>query len=402
MSSPQDQVSRDRSQTLRWGLGLWSGLLFTLAAVGTANGFGFFDGTGTSGLAGGSRWEAAPRTMSGMERSLSGGLRFSLQGGSYQAYRDLLAWNGTPPSVAEFEQAVLQAFAVWTATDPVTGLDTNVRFVPDLATATSTAFSGNVRLGAEIDIMVSMDGNLWNPGDSGTRAETFFNAIGVAGNLTLASGVTGYAGFAISGADVTFNNNSGARYTLATFKTILAHEIGHALGLADVDVTSGPAGTYVDDNYNGTSAATILATLTNPFALLINPANPGASPLRRYTVPNASPGIDTAGVDILMESSIPSIYFGAAGPSMSADDVAGRQFLYPVAPAPTLAISMDGTDVVLSWQDSPGWRPWRSATLLADSWSVIGTTGSLQDGTRVVRLTKTESREFYRLQRFAP
>jgi hypothetical protein len=35
------------------------------------------------------RWDAAPHFVDGVERSLDGGLRYSVQGGSYEAYRDL-------------------------------------------------------------------------------------------------------------------------------------------------------------------------------------------------------------------------------------------------------------------------------------------------------------------------
>jgi hypothetical protein len=110
--------------------------------------------------------------MSGLERSLNGGLRFSLQGGSYQAYRDLFTWSGTAPSVVSFEQAVLEAFSLWTLPDPQTGLGSTLSFVPDLATPVSTTVTAGVRLGAEIDLLGTIDGTLWNPGDPGTRAES--------------------------------------------------------------------------------------------------------------------------------------------------------------------------------------------------------------------------------------
>src|SRR6478672_4646551 len=88
-------------------------------------------------IGGGSRWDAAPRTINisgtNFERSLNGGLRYSLQGGSFQAYRDLFAWNAVP-SVANFQTAVQQAFDAWKATDPVSGLGSSLTFVPDLAT----------------------------------------------------------------------------------------------------------------------------------------------------------------------------------------------------------------------------------------------------------------------------
>ena len=83
-------------------------------------------------ITGGFRWDAAPRVIGGNERSLDGGLRYSLQGGSFAAFRDLIPWFSAPPSVAEFQQAIETAFAAWESTDPVTGLGTSVHFVPDL------------------------------------------------------------------------------------------------------------------------------------------------------------------------------------------------------------------------------------------------------------------------------
>lgn len=44
------------------------------------------------------------------------------------------------------------------------------------------------------------------------------------------SGVADYPSFAISGADLFINGNSGAQYTLDDFHLLLTHELGHALG----------------------------------------------------------------------------------------------------------------------------------------------------------------------------
>jgi len=90
---------------------------------------------GNAGLNGGSRWDAAPRTIGANERSLDGGLRYSLEGGSFQAYRDMFQWSGGVPSVADFQQAVEQSFAAWTSVDPVSGLGTTLSFAADLGTA---------------------------------------------------------------------------------------------------------------------------------------------------------------------------------------------------------------------------------------------------------------------------
>ena len=282
---------------------------------------------GNSALSGGSRWDAAPRNINGLERSLDDGLRFSLQGGSYQAYRDLFTWD-VVPSVADFQAGVDSAFDAWTVADPTTGLGTDLTFVfDDNTVALGTVTGGGVNAnGAEIDLFGSTNANSWDPGDPGRRAEAFFDAIG--DNVTLTSGTANYPGsFSISGADITMNSNSGAVYDLQIFTGILTHEIGHSIGLGDVDVF-GPDGRFIDDDFDPTSSATALATLTNPWANLVNPFDPSASPLALFTVANADPGVDTPGVDILMETNIPASVFGNPQP-LANDDFGGRQFLYP-------------------------------------------------------------------------
>ena len=162
-------------------------------------------------------------------------------------------------------------------------------FVADLGTAVVGANTGNGGLdvgGAEIDLFGSNDAFFWNPGNTGTQGETSFGAIG--STVTLTSGTANYAGStAISGADIIMNSNAGAIYTLDVFRRILTHEIGHAIGLGDVEGDISP-GRFIDDNYDGTNSATALATLTNSWALLVNPLNPGAS--RRCSAsPSPSP-----------------------------------------------------------------------------------------------------------------
>lgn len=117
----------------------------------------------------------------------------------------------------------------------------------------------------------------------------------------------------------------------------MTHEIGHALGLGDVEFGINP-GIFIDDNFDGSDRATALATLTNSWAGLVDPFNPAASPLSLFDVQDADPGVDTPGVDILMESFIPDALIGDPT-SLRNDDYGGRQFLYPV-PEPSSAFGL--------------------------------------------------------------
>ena len=279
---------------------------------------------GNNGLSGGFRWDAAPRTISGFERSLDGGLRYSLDGGSFDAFRDSFTWAGGAPSSSDFRTAVQQAFDAWGSVDPTTGLTSSLTFVADLATPVDASVVSGVRFGAEIDLFAT------NLGDSGTRGFAFFNAVG--GTVELTSGTTNYAAAPISGADVTINSNPGAVYSLDVFRRLLTHELGHALGFGDVEGDINP-NNFIDDNYDPTSSATALETLTNSWALLVDPLDPSASMgLSIFNVPDADPGVDTFGVDILMESR--GLGVGPNNPidnliPLSNDDYSIRQFLYP-------------------------------------------------------------------------
>ena len=104
---------------------------------------------GNTGTAQGFRWDAAPRTIAGQERSLACGLRYSLQGGSYTAFRDQFQWQGgNVPGAAAFLTAVDKAFNAWTVADPVSGFGTTVRFAYDPATpVVGTGMGGATRPG---------------------------------------------------------------------------------------------------------------------------------------------------------------------------------------------------------------------------------------------------------------
>lgn len=299
----------------------WLSLMILLSEV--ANAGVIF---GANGLSGGSRWDAAPRIIAGRERSLAGGLRFSVAGGSYEAFRDQFAWAGTKPSVDSFQTAIEDAFHAWTVDDPATGLSTSLSFVPDFATpvvGTST-FGGVNVAGAEIDLLAK------NVGVAIDYGYTNFDAI--ASPVTLTSGVMNYPGsFAISGADISINNNPGEHYTLPLFRRLLTNLIGHAIGFGDVEGSINP-GRFIDDNYDGTNSTTARLTLTNSWAALVNPVNPAASPLQLYDVPDNSLGFDAPGVNLLLEANGLGI---AAGNNLgnlfplTSDEYGMRQFLYP-------------------------------------------------------------------------
>jgi hypothetical protein len=302
---------------------LWGSLSLVAIALASApaSAFGIF---GSPGLHNGLRWDAAPHYVAGQDRSLTGGLSYSVQGGSYEAFRNLFAWSFGVPSVDVFRATIDHAFAQWTVVDPATGLGTALRFVADPDSAVQGPWDG-----AEIDLLGSIDGYNWDPGQTFARAETSFFSEPAYNGITLTSGTTHYPGQALTGADITFNTNG--YWTLPILETVLTHEIGHALGLDDVE-TAGSNGRFIDDNFSCPVPSTCRATLSNSFAAMIDPYNPAASPLHLYTIAPSDPGVYSA--PILMQSYISNEIY-AYDQKLQNDDFAGRQFLYPfVVPEP--------------------------------------------------------------------
>jgi hypothetical protein len=313
----------------------------------TAANAGVVFGLPTTGLQGGVyRWDAAPRVISGNERSLDGGLRYAVTGGSLTAFRDQFSWNVVPSATA-FAAAVQSAFNAWTVVDPVSGFGSALSFVYDSNSVVAgvTGGGGVNTSGAEIDLIATTDARFWDPGNTGTQGETWFGGINA--TTTLTSGVANYSfSRAISGADVYLNSNPGAIYTLPLFTRLLTHELGHAIGLGDVEGTINP-GLFIDDNFNSANAA---GTLNNSWAALVNPLDPsGSALLARYSIGSAS---TAAGVDLLMESN--GLGISAANPvgnpqPLTNDEFGTRQFLYPsLTPVPEPASLLLGVTGLLA------------------------------------------------------
>lgn len=283
------------------------------------------------------RWDAAPREVEGVERSLAGGLRYSLEGGSFQALRDQLTWvGGNVPSAADFEAATRRAFDNWAVVDAAIQPPAGFHFVADLATPAVDdpgnpnrpgGFTG-LNAGAEIDVFAATP---HAGAQFGASVVIFVDAT--ADDLTLTTGATAYPGRAISGADIRINPVFA--WSLRGWEVLLTHEIGHALGLADLE---GGGALFLDDDYDPSSPASALATLTDAFSPVIDVLDPDDSPLVAFGGNlNTNPGLDTPGVTLLMETEgIFDLLF--TEPRLQNDELAARQFLYPVpAPEPGMA-----------------------------------------------------------------
>ncbi|MCR9096319.1 MAG: hypothetical protein NXI30_19000 [bacterium] len=303
------------------GLVLWSGPALAFRVIGSPAGW--------------ARWDAAPRFVGGEERSLAGGLRYSIEHGDYGLLLSEVEWvPGTEPTEPEFAELIASAFEHWEVVDPSTALPAAFHFVEDLSTpavddaptnpSNPNAFLG-LNAGAEIDIFVATP-----HAGSGYGASVIFFVDTVEDDLTLTSGTTGYPGLAITGADIRMSDTIA--FTPSAFETLLTHEIGHALGLADLEASpfSASVSGFIDDDYDPTTDTSVHATTSNSFALLIDPLDPDLSPLFAFNGNmKTSPGLDSPQVRLLMESD-DWLSLRFVDPKLQNDEFAGRQFLYPV------------------------------------------------------------------------
>ena len=84
------------------------------------------------------------------------------------------------------------------------------------------------------------------------------------------------------------NNDPTALWTIPVFQAVLTHEIGHALGLGDVGL-NGVGNLFRDDNFDDFTTATVVGTLTNSWAVLIDPLDPeNDSDVNLYSIPFAT------------------------------------------------------------------------------------------------------------------
>jgi len=329
-------MNERRSGARERGLGGWAQLVTRYLAL-----FVFLHGSSASAfrLIGSSngwvRWDAAPRIIGGEDRSLDGGLRYSIETGTYAGLRDQFMWvPSTGPTEAAFEAAITRAFEHWTIVDPETALPATFYFVADLSTPVvdvpgnphnPNSFLG-LNAGAEIDIFAETP-----HAGAGFAASVRFFVDTIEDDLTLTSGTANTPGLAISGVDIRINPEFV--WSLSGFEVLLTHEIGHALGFADLEAptTPGSVSAFIDDDYDSSSSVSALATLTNSYALSIYPFDPEMSGLQSFSPElNVDPGIDTEGVELLMESEGIFDLLGT-DPVLQNDEFAGRQFLYPIA-----------------------------------------------------------------------
>ena len=283
------------------------------------------------------RWNAEPHYVDGVERSLDGGLRYSIEGGSYEAFLERFEWQDPAPTVAEFQSAVEASFSAWEVMDPESGLGTDLYFVPDFDTPIviedrPNSLPGRFKLnrGAEIDI-TSWSGVNWI-----TNVSIFGDPD--SDSVTLTSGVANYDATVNSGIDIRFNSRNtfdDVPWTLHDFQSALTPAIGDALNVMVVNLPANSVlSEYYDDNFDGSTHATALETLTNSFAHLIDPLDPDNSPaLSQFELCQdadctSSPGLDSPGVVLLAEDDEIRVT------ELDNDAFAARQFLYPFVRVP--------------------------------------------------------------------
>lgn len=304
-----------------------SAFAFGLLASGNAFGFavgllgvvdpitGQLTGNVTGDLNSAARWDSVNRMDGvGTNRSLVGGLSYNFQGGSLANYFALFTW-AAGSTLAQFQTAVNSAFDAWQSEDK------NIKFTPGtVAVAAPTMATDNHVVGNEIDFFAQAA--------LGASGLTF--KYGVQDPVRLTNGYSndGSGNFTpsdrIYASDIYINTVSGMGWTIGNWQDTFTHEIGHALGLGDVDVRD-----FIDSNANPGDGSDI---------------NEGGDVrVGLHTGPPLSVELATD-AHILMCSDCPLVT------TPSPDDVSGLHFLYPVDEPAGLGLFALAVLTLIGWK----------------------------------------------------
>ena len=330
----------------------YAAFLFGLAAVGTpllmaplpASAFALapvygVDQSGVyTGMIPSSTLDDAPRWDT---TSLSGGLSYNFgewnatapnHGTTLSNIADFFArfthWDGAMPLLADFTNAITNAFSAWTnawqpRNGPLAFTKSNDPVGTGVASWTAFNLSGSNLLGNEIDIFAAALGAP-TPGLATTLGltPTFGNGDDV--HLTNGFGYSSIGGLFPSSKilAVDFALNTEATWTLPLWQFTLTHELGHALGLGDVDAFLGSSSTSFWD--------TDMNNISN-----VMPINMAGDVREGLPVTPAMARLTQAVADgkIVMCSAC-----GTKLTTLMNDDLAGIRFLYPVPEPGTIAL----------------------------------------------------------------
>src|SRR5581483_7372930 len=311
---------------------------FALAPIYGVDQNGVFTGMiPASSIDDGARWDTT---------SLGGGLSYNF--GEWSATAANLAttlnnvadffakfgnWVDAKPSLNAFSAAVNSAFSTWAnawqpSGGPISFTKTSANVGTGVSSWTSFALSGNNLVGNEIDILAT---SLGAGGAYGLTPD-----FGTGDDVHLTNGF-GYASIGglfpsskILAVDIALNSDT--TWTLPLFTFVLTHELGHALGLGDVDAFPGSSSTSFWDTDNDVSN--------------IMPINTAGDVRDDLPVVPARPALSLADADgkILMCSTCPTRLT-----TLQNDDSAGIHFLYPVPEPGTLAL-LGLTGAILAWR----------------------------------------------------
>jgi len=236
-------------------------------------------------------------------------------------FSEFPSWDGARPTLNDFTSAVNSAMSTWTtawqpSNGPLAFAKTSDAVGSGVSNWTTFALAGNNLLGNDIDIFAA---------PLGTTADGLTPAFGNGDDVHLTNGF-GFSSIGglfpsskILGVDLALNTNE--LWTLPLFQYVLTHELGHALGLGDVDAFQGSSSTSFWDTDTD---------ITNVMPINMRGDVRDGLPVTPTIQPLAT---NVANGKILMCSTC-----GTTLASLKNDDLAGIHFLYPVPEPGTLAL----------------------------------------------------------------